>query len=298
MDRLGALFMKAKKELLMQMAVHLKRLPTMPKLAFNEGTGFADPQTQMWIENEVAPVLGGEGDGGGGGGAPSVLDEPIKEARSLATKGELGKAIDLVSDAAASAPSPAERFRGRLAVAQLCIGAGQNAIARSQLEGLTEDIEMHSLAAWDPKLCAEVYAGLYSSIKTMNKARKPAPGPTGAPMMPGMPGAVPDVPPEEEAAEQHAFEMLCKLDPHRYVGLAMDRLGALFMKAKKELLMQMAVHLKRLPTMPKLAFNEVPVTTDSHAIASGSLHVEDCGVTRRRGTSGWLRKDQSRLRSA
>jgi len=147
MDRLGALFLKAKKELLMQVALLLQRIPTMPQVPFNDGTGFADGATQMWIENEVLPVFGGEGGGGGGGGGggPSVLDEPIKEAKGLATKGELGKAVNLIAEAAAAAPSPAERFRGKLAVAQLCLGGGEFAIARGQLEGLALMIQQHNL---------------------------------------------------------------------------------------------------------------------------------------------------------
>ena len=78
--------------------------------------------------------------------------------------GELGKAVDLIREAAEAAPTPADRFRGKLAVAQLCLGAGQHAIARSQLEGLTQMITDHDLASWDPRVCAEVYAALYTAF--------------------------------------------------------------------------------------------------------------------------------------
>ncbi len=213
MSAMGALFMKAKAELLESTALFLRRLPNMPKLAFNDGTPFADGQTTMWIEQEVLGVFGdgsGGGGGGGGGGGPSVLDEPLKEARDLAVKGELGKALGVIAGAAAGAPTPAERFRGQLAMAQLCLGAGKYAIARSQLEGLTRQIEEHQLTSWDPTLCGEVYAALFSSIKGMNDALRPK-GEEGAAAALADDG--PLVPREEEAAERAAFQALCRLAP-------------------------------------------------------------------------------------
>jgi type VI secretion system protein VasJ len=218
MGGLGALFMKARSELHLQVALLLKRVPNLPTLGFSDGSGFADGPTQMWIESDVMPVLA-SGEGGGGGAAPSVLDEPIKEARDLAVKGELGKAIDVVAAAAAAAPTPVERFRGQLAVAQLCLGAGRHAIARSQFEGLAAEIDTHKLETWDPALCSDVYAGLYASIKGVNDAKAPAAPPPGTPIMPGQ--TPPEVlTPEDRAAERWAFERLCRLDPAAALKLA------------------------------------------------------------------------------
>lgn len=198
MSALGALFLKAKEELLLQVALMLKRIPTLATMTFSDGTPFADAQTQMWLENEVKPILAG--DGGGGAAAPSVLDEPLKEAKDFAMKGELGKALTIIMSASDAAPTPAERFRGRLAIAQLCLGAGQSEIARSQLDGLTEVIRRHELAVWDPKLAADVYASLYSAYRGLNVG--------------------PNVTPEAKAAEEATFEKLCQLDAAMALKLA------------------------------------------------------------------------------
>jgi type VI secretion system protein VasJ len=180
-------------------------------LAFSDGTPFADGATQMWLENEVLPVLASGEGGGGGAAAEGAMGEALKEARDLAVKGELGKALDAVAAASASATTPVDRFRGQLVSAQLCLGGGQAAIARSQLEGLTTQIEEHHLTSWDPALCAEVYGGLYSAIKSLNDARRPKnPQQVAAAQQVNAP---PAVPPEDEAAERAAFEMLCRLDP-------------------------------------------------------------------------------------
>ncbi|MCA9621472.1 MAG: type VI secretion system domain-containing protein, partial [Myxococcales bacterium] len=209
MGALGALFMEAKNELLLHVALLLRRIPTLPDLAFSDGTPFADGATKMWIESDVMPVLasGGGGGGGGGGGLSAAMTEAISEAKDFAVKGELGKALEAMTTASGQASSPAERFRGQLVSAQLCLGGSQYAIARSQLEGLAAEIERHHLTSWDPGLCAEVYGGLFSALKALNDARRPKPG---APK-PAGPG--PAVPPEDEAAERLAFERLCQLDP-------------------------------------------------------------------------------------
>jgi type VI secretion system protein VasJ len=200
MSALGALFLKAKEELLLQVALMLKKVPTLPTLKFADGSPYADAQTQMWVENEVKPVLASGDGGGGGGGVASVLDEPMKEARDHAMKGDLAKAIAVIGAAGESAPTPADRFRGKLAIAQLCLGAGQPEIARGQLEGLTEVIKRHDLTKWDPKLCADVYGALYSAHRGINSG--------------------PVVSPEAKAAEMVAFEQLCQLDAGTALKLA------------------------------------------------------------------------------
>ena len=193
MDRMGALFLKAKEALLTETAVMLRRVPTLPTLAFNSGDPFADGQTKMWLDSEVAAALGGGGGGTSAAAEPSVLDEPLKEAKTLTMQGKLPEAIALVSKAAAAAPTPADRFRGRLALAQLCLQSGQFAVAKAQLLGLCDEIDCHQLGSWQPGLCAEVYGALYAAYKGVN---------TGA-----------EVPAEELAKQQKAFEQLCRLDP-------------------------------------------------------------------------------------
>ncbi|HVY44363.1 MAG TPA: type VI secretion system domain-containing protein, partial [Minicystis sp.] len=194
MDRLGAIFINAKKALVREVAILLARVPSLPTLSFNDGTPFADGSTKMWLEAEVATALGGAGksDGGAANGGSGFLDAPLAEAKTLAASGKLPDAIELVAKAAAAAPSGADRFRGRLAVAKLCLQAGQFAIARAQLEGLVWLTEQHKLAEWEPGLCAELYSALYAAHRGINRGE--------------------EVAPEARAREALAFERLCQLD--------------------------------------------------------------------------------------
>jgi type VI secretion system protein VasJ len=194
MDRLGALFINAKKTLLREVAIVLARAPKLPSLQFNDGTPFADGQTKMWLDAEVASVFGAAAvGGGGGGGGAGHMEGPIGEARGLAASGKLDEAIALLGKAAAGAPSPAERFRGRLAQAKLCLQAEQFAVARAQLEGLDKIAGAHRLTEWEPELCAEMYSALYEANRGMNRGQ--------------------EVLPEARAREEDAFAKLCQLDP-------------------------------------------------------------------------------------
>ena len=206
---LGALFMKAREELLLQVALHLQKVRGIEKLMFNDGTPFADAQTLSWIEQEVVPVLA-QGDGGGGSTA-GVLEEPLKEARGFAMKGELAKGIGVVAASAASLGSPVDRFKAKLAMAELCLGAGEAEIARAQFEGLAELVEVHSLTTWDPALCSSVYGGLYAATKAVNDAMRPKVVPTNPQSVAA--AAAFELPPKRQAAESGAFELLCQLDP-------------------------------------------------------------------------------------
>ena len=202
MDRLGALFINAKKALLRELAILTMRVPTMASLAFNDGTPFADGPTKMWLEAEVQPALGSGSAGGAGSSSASTLDGPVAEGRQLAASGRLAEAIELVTKAVASAPSPADRFRGRLALAKLCLSAEQFAIARAQLEGLDRLVELHHLDEWEPSLCADLYAALYAAHRGFNRGE--------------------EVSAEARAKESAAFQRLCQLDAGAALRLATE----------------------------------------------------------------------------
>lgn len=192
LERLG--HEDARLAVLREVGALLSRASGLLEVTFNDGTPFADPPTKDWIESEVKAVLGG----GGGGGAPrprgSVIDAKLEEARLMVANGALPDAVQLVMKAAATAQSPAERLRGKLAIAQVCLAGEQFLVARSALEGLDKLVEQHRLWEWEPDLCAQFYAALYQAHRAMNAAY-------------GM-----EVPPDLRAKETAAFERLCQLD--------------------------------------------------------------------------------------
>lgn len=183
----------ARTAVLREVGYLVARVPGLLDLAFNDSTPFADQATKDWIESEVKPVLGG----GGGGGPPKPrgIEGKLQEARQMVANGALPDAITLIMKAAAGAQSsPAERFKGKLAVAQICLEGQQFLVARAQLDGLDRLVEGHRLWEWEPDLCVQFYAALYQAHRGLNSAY----------------GA--EVTPEARAKETAAFERLCQLD--------------------------------------------------------------------------------------
>jgi type VI secretion system protein VasJ len=193
MDKLGAPYAAAKQALILELGYMLLRAPTLPEMTFNDGTPFADDQTRAWIDAEVRTALGS----GGGGGARSYVDGPLGEANTLVGGGDLPGALTVLFKATAQAPSPADRFKCRLAAAKLCLQAEQYAIARAQLDGLEKQVDQYGLIEWDPGLCAELYLALYTAHRGTNIALVQA-------------GEM--IPDDVRARERIAFERLCQLD--------------------------------------------------------------------------------------
>jgi type VI secretion system protein VasJ len=181
----------------------LLRAPSMPELSFNDGRAFADDATRAWLTAEVMPVLGGGGGGGGGSATPkSYVDKPLKEARAMLAEERLADALEVLAKAAAAAPSPTDRFKVRLASAQMCIQVQQFAIARAQLEGLERIAEQHRLVEWEPALCAELYSALYAAHRALAQFEESTP--------------------EGRLRMASVFERLCQLD----AGAAVKALAA------------------------------------------------------------------------
>ena len=135
---------------------------------------------------------------GGGGGGGGRRGQPAGGARSARRRTSPRTArsptpSQLLLKATGDARTPADRFRGKLAVAQVCLQAEQTLIARAALEGLDRLVEQHRLWEWEPVLCSQFYQALYAAHRGMNTAMGEAP-------------------PELRAREMAVFERLCQLD--------------------------------------------------------------------------------------
>jgi len=198
LDNLG--YADAKTAYLKELALLLQRAPELATLTFNDGVPFADEQTRAWIDAEVRPMLGAGGGArpsGGAGGAPAgkgfrALEKAVADAGTLIENGDPLGAIQAVAKVSGQAVTPVDKFRSRLAIAQICLQIGQLAIARAQLDGLERMARQHRLDEWDPELCAELYGALYSALRGLNAGYEPTE--------------------EARKRENEVFERLCELD--------------------------------------------------------------------------------------
>lgn len=196
LTELGDSHADAKTAFLREVAFVLQRAPGLHELCFNDGSPFADDETKAWIAQEVLPMLGSGGGGGGGGagagGGKNYLDKPLRQARELLAGEQLAEALSVLAKAAVAAPTPVDRFKVKLASAQMCLQVQQFAVAKAQLEGLDRLVEEHGLLQWEPELCAEHYGALYAAYRSLSQFEEPTP--------------------EARQRMSAVFERLCQLD--------------------------------------------------------------------------------------
>lgn len=167
----------------------LARMPQLPTLAFVNGSPLANAQTRAWLDE-----LGGTGraeaaaaaaSGGGGSSAAALA-----QARKLLGAGQASQALTMLQEAVAAVPGGRERFRLRLELARLFVGAGLTALAKATYEDLDRDGAAHGLDRWEPALAAECLKGLLASVRALSKDPR---------------GALPDL--------AEPYRRLCRLDP-------------------------------------------------------------------------------------
>jgi type VI secretion system protein VasJ len=138
-------------------ALLLRRVPALSTLSFRDGTPFASPAVQGWLETIQAEP----GDSGGGAsGDDDKLAAALQEARSALGGGSLDEALDII-DEADHDDSDRSRFRQRLYAARLCLDGGRPEAARPLLEALDADIATYHLDEWEPALAQTVWERLY-----------------------------------------------------------------------------------------------------------------------------------------
>jgi type VI secretion system protein VasJ len=199
MDRLGALFIEARKALGQEVMTFVGRFPNITSLQFSDGTPFADAGTQSWLEEEA------QKHGGGGGGGNQRVDEEeaellkrFEEAKALVGGGKVADGLALAAQLAKRGADARARFRAKLQVARLAIQGGKPDLARPLLEGLAVEGDRHSLDEWEPSLSASLYASLLAVMPDESQGDedgRPAESRAGG------------------LSREVVFSRLCRLDP-------------------------------------------------------------------------------------
>jgi type VI secretion system protein VasJ len=173
MNGLGESYQAAKEAVLLETAVLLKRLPALLRFTFIDGLNFADPATQFWVEDVVAPVLA-SGGGGTDAGEDKALADQYEQAKKLAAEGKLSEALGVLQAGARQDGSRRSRFFRRFYMAQLCLQGNQPLVACSLLEELDREMERVALATWDAGVALDVWTHLHRSYE-MLKGREDIP---------------------------------------------------------------------------------------------------------------------------
>jgi type VI secretion system protein ImpA len=135
----------------------LADFPQLPELTLMDDTPTANAETKAWIGEQVtAAQAKDENLFAAPQAAPSedpaaprevdVYDKALEAARA----GRNQEAVEIMAREAAKETSGRARFRRRVQLAQICLGAGQAALAFPILQDLALEIDRRSLEDWEP----------------------------------------------------------------------------------------------------------------------------------------------------
>jgi type VI secretion system protein ImpA len=175
----------------------LRDLPKLMDATLSDETPAANPETQTWLRELLAepvdatpypnlprlPVIENSHDPG--------WQKKFIDSHALATEamrqGQPQKAFEILCKEVERQRSGRGRFLRKLQLAQLCIGAGKDAIAQPLLDDIAASLETHKLEDWeDREMVAGVLAFLLQASKKIQGDAK---------------------------VKQAVFERICRLDP-------------------------------------------------------------------------------------
>jgi type VI secretion system protein ImpA len=175
----------------------LRDLPELLDAVLTDETPAANPETQTWLRELIAepadasprpnaphlPVM----DGAQAPGWQKKFIDPHALATEAMRKGQPQKAFEILYKEVERQRSGRGRFQRKLQLAQLCIGAGKDAIAQPLLDDIQAAVETYKLEEWeDREMVAGVLAFLLQASKKIQGDAK---------------------------AKQAIFERICRLDP-------------------------------------------------------------------------------------
>ncbi|WP_175946505.1 type VI secretion system protein TssA [Burkholderia pyrrocinia] len=184
LDHVGAPYSAWRELLRADFALFLERLPGIERLAFNDGTPFADDGTLEWIARHavvrdleagetVAPLPVSAGsDGDSAGDWPEIE----AQARELAGRDGVEAAFGWL-EALPGLKTDRHRYLQRLVMARVADHAGRADTALALLAELDTAARSLPLTRWEPALVFEVKQQLVRALKTMSNrkdADKPA----------------------------------------------------------------------------------------------------------------------------
>lgn len=162
LDALGAEFSKAKQALEFEVTKFIARLPKILDLAYANGTPFADDQTKAWL----ASLTETESNNGASQTDSNELTQAFNDAKKLALAGKLSEGFSLLNSCAAN--TKRDRFKIKMACAELACINGQEKVGIPMLERLVEETRSLTAAEWESDFLAKALALLVNAYEKLN----------------------------------------------------------------------------------------------------------------------------------
>lgn len=163
---------QAMREVEIQLALFLLRVPGIEELRFYDGTPFADPDTQLWISASVLPHLKSgepaapaqhrEGDD-----TIATWEKSLQDAVLTLPASGLKVAVQQLKKDMRLAGNRREHFLWQLTLARLSFHAKKYELARIQLNALDNLLHSSGLSDWEPDLVLDVLNLLHTCCELL-----------------------------------------------------------------------------------------------------------------------------------
>ncbi len=154
--------------------LYVKRLPGVEKLAFSDGTPFANEETREWLKN-ISGRAGREG-GTAGGPAENDLEKSIAaetaSALELVKANKLPEALNAFRGKLSQAPSARERFMWQIGFCRLLNQMKQTRISGPYLRELLDHVDIYKIEQWEPALAVEALITVLSGLRLQQGAEE------------------------------------------------------------------------------------------------------------------------------
>ncbi len=134
----------------------LSRVPSLKDLKYKDETPFASSQTKEWLEEIAAEKSGGGSPTQASTKKAADLEEDLKAAEEMLSKGKFEEALYLIQTGCAYG-SLKEVCERKSVMARMCYQNSQQFIADSLLSELDEQIVARKLDEWDTEFCIEIW---------------------------------------------------------------------------------------------------------------------------------------------
>lgn len=154
---MGAAGSKMREAITETLLTFLNRLPDVESYSFSNGMPFASAETQAWIrqcreeKSGIRPM--------------DAFSLTQARAANLQAEGDQEAAMNIWQDFISSCSGQRDRFKARLAWAEMVLNAHPDADHLILLEPIAEECERMQLSQWEPELATQVWTLYYQTAR-------------------------------------------------------------------------------------------------------------------------------------
>jgi len=145
----------------------VQRVPGLDRLAFADGTPFADPDTRAWL-SQLSSARAPAGPSDGGGSTGNELGERLQAAEQLLAANKIGEAIELFSGKIQTVSSLREKLMWEVGLCRLLNLARKTRLAGPFIKDMLELIDTHRLERWEPDLALEALMVIWTGLRQLD----------------------------------------------------------------------------------------------------------------------------------